>query len=120
MFRILIVDDEEAVRTMLEEFLAMEGYHCTVAANAAEGRVLLDQVKFDLVLSDLNMPGESGFQFLQHVLADRPGVKAILFTGYHSAAIRNKALEMGVSDYITKPFRLVHLLSRLEAALSPS
>jgi len=118
MLRVLIVDDEESVSSLLEEFLAMNGYRCTIAANAAEARSLFKDKHFDLVLSDLNMRGESGFQLLRYVLSERPDTGAILYTGYHSVEVQNKALELGVSAYITKPFSLDGLLSNLNAVMA--
>lgn len=118
MPKVLIVDDEESVSSMLEEFLGMNGYCCSVAASAAEARSLIRHKQFDLILSDLNMPGESGFQLLRYVLSERPGTSAILYTGYHTAEVKNKALELGVTAYITKPFSLGGLLSCVKGALA--
>lgn len=117
MARILIVEDEEPVRDMLQQLLGMHGHECTLAADAAEARQLLKKKEFDLVLSDLNMPGETGFQFLQYALSEKPDLRAILYTGYDQPDVRERALEIGISDYITKPFALRDLLARMAKVL---
>ena len=117
MTRILIVEDEEPVRSMLHQLFKMYGYECIVAADATEGREYLQKSDFDLILSDLNMPGESGLQFLQHALAEKPGLRTILYTGYDHPEVEERALEIGVSDYLTKPFSLHTLLARVAEVL---
>ncbi len=117
MTRILIVEDEEPVRSMLYQLFDMYGYECVVAADAAEGRESLKMDDFDLILSDLNMPGESGLQFLQYALSQNPGLRTILYTGYDHPEVVERVLEIGISDYLTKPFSLHTLLARVAEVL---
>ena len=70
--RVLVVDDEEAIRMLLARMLGAHGYECATAASAAEGRELLSAQPFALVLSDVNMPGESGLDFAHEVLSTIP------------------------------------------------
>lgn len=120
MTKILVVEDEEPVRTMLDQLFNMYGYQCRLAANAAEARQFLHKEDFDLILSDLNMPGETGFQLLQFALAEKPGLRTILYTGYDHPEVQERVQEIGISDYITKPFSLSMLLARVAELLKQS
>lgn len=104
MHKILIVDDEEPIRDLLKQILNKSDYHCTLAANAAEARKLVNEQHFELILSDIVMPGESGLDFLQHVLAKHPDTAAIIVSVMDDPSIAEAALKIGVHDYIVKPF----------------
>ncbi len=106
MEQILIVDDEEPVRLLLGRILERFGYQCTLAANAHEGRNHLEERRFDMVLSDLRMPGESGLDFLRYVLSRWPDTAAIIVSVMDNPDIAQEALEMGVYGYILKPFNV--------------
>ena len=102
--KVLIVDDEEPVRDLIGEILNMSGYDCMLAADAQEARCFLSREEFELVLCDINMPGESGLDFVRHVLAECPNTAAVMVTAMDDPLIAEDALKTGVYDYILKPF----------------
>jgi putative two-component system response regulator len=114
MTKMLIVD---AVRKLLGRMLEMQGYHCTLAADAAEARQCLKGENFDLILSDLNMPGESGLHLIQHVLAKYPDTAIIMVTVTDDPDVAKTALETGVYGYVIKPFEPNEVLINVENAL---
>lgn len=104
MTRILVVDDEPQVCNLLREILERNGYTCTLASNALEARRHLEEQAFDLVLSDIHMPGESGLELIQDVLSSHPDTAAVMVTAVDDPVVADVALRMGVYDYIIKPF----------------
>jgi len=117
MERVLIIDDEEHIRELLGEMLGMSGYKCTPAENALEAREILKSQRFELVLCDISMPGESGLEFIQHVVAEFPDTATVMITALDDPLIADHALQMGVYDYITKPFELNGVLISVANAL---
>jgi DNA-binding NtrC family response regulator len=111
MAKILIVDDDASFRFILKDFLEMNGYDCVEAGNVAQARRQLWWNKFDLILSDLNMPKESGFDLLDHVITLYPRTPFVLITGSGDKATRAQALKLGACAYLSKPCRLNELLS---------
>ena len=102
--RILIVDDEAIVRTSCRRVLEPVGYEVTDAADAAEGLRLLEERAFDLVLTDLKMPGMDGIEFLEQVKTRWPGIQVIVVTGYQTIDTAVRAIKLGAFDYVNKPF----------------
>jgi len=117
MEQILIIDDEEHIRDLLSEMLGISGYGCTLAANALEARKILKTQSFELVLCDINMPGESGLDFIQYVGTEFPDTATVMITALDDPLIAAHALQMGVYDYITKPFELNGVLISVANAL---
>ena len=117
MSKILIVDDEESVRSVLGEMLELNNYQCTLAASTAEAHSLLDKDKFELVISDINMPDQSGLDFIKEVMAKDPDVAVIMVTGMDDPMIADVALKLGAYDYVTKPVKLNNLLISVSNAL---
>lgn len=115
--KVLIVDDEEPIRRLLGHLLEMNGFVCTLAADAAEARQHLKQSKFELVLCDLNMPGEFGLDLLKFVLTEHPDTAAITVTAIDDPEIARTALEIGVYGYIIKPFETNEILINVANAL---
>lgn len=111
MAKILIVDDDASFRFILKDFLEMNGYDCMEAGNVAQARRQLWWNRFDLILSDLNMPKESGFDLLDHVISSYPRTPFVLVTGNGDKATRVRALKLGACAYLSKPCRLNELLS---------
>src|SRR2546425_11969260 len=91
--RILIVDDEHATRCLLGRVLEGQDYVCTLAADAHEARQRLEKEQLDLILCDVNMPGESGLQLLKYVLRDHPDTAAVMETGLEAPQLANIALQ---------------------------
>jgi putative nucleotidyltransferase with HDIG domain len=102
--RILIVDDDKPVRELLGAILHGNGFKCTLASNAHEARTFLNKNEYELIVSDINMPGESGLDFIQSALSEHNGIAGIMLTAIDDSFVAEKAIESGVYDYITKPF----------------
>ncbi len=115
--RILIVDDDETVRSMLTRMLGRNGYECESAGNGAEAREALANASFDLALCDLNMPGESGLELVEHVASAHPETATIMVTGADDSEIAEKALALGTYGYVIKPFYNTELLINIANAL---
>jgi signal transduction histidine kinase len=106
MRSILIVDDQEGVRSSLVVAFESQGYR-TVGVDSAEAALdLLDREVFDVVLSDLIMPGLGGFALMERVCAQHPATAVILMTGASSVESAVRAMKGGACDYVTKPFTL--------------
>jgi DNA-binding response OmpR family regulator len=114
--RIIVCDDEEPMREMLEELLTDEGYAVTTARDGAELRRLVPQVRPDLVVCDLKMPGEDGLSLTRWLRAESHSA-VLMLTGMGSVLDRVVGLEMGADDYLPKPFEPAELRSRIKAIL---
>jgi DNA-binding response OmpR family regulator len=114
--RIIICDDEEPMREMLEELLTDEGYAVTAVKDGAELRRLVPQIRPDLVICDLKMPGEDGLS-LTRWLRSESHCAVMMLTGMGSVLDRVVGLEMGADDYLPKPFEPAELRSRIKAVL---
>jgi two-component system, OmpR family, phosphate regulon response regulator OmpR len=113
---LLVVDDDERLRTLLQKFLSSNGFRVSVAANAADARVLMKSMAFDLLILDVMMPGESGFDFAQSVRASS-AIPILMLTARSEAEDRIGGLERGADDYLTKPFEPRELLLRIGSLL---
>ncbi|NOY53552.1 MAG: response regulator [Deltaproteobacteria bacterium] len=107
--KLLIVDDEKASRDVLVGLLANEERAITTARNGLEAKELLDRDSFDMILTDLNMPGMDGMELLRDVQRKENPPLVIMITGYASLENTLKAIEEGAYDYITKPFKLAEM-----------
>jgi putative two-component system response regulator len=116
--RILVIEDDSQELKVLIRLLDRAGYRCSAAADAGEARRLLAGEQFDLLLADVNLPGESGLQFVQHVLGEFPQTAAVMVTGMDDPALANRAIEIGTYGYIMKPFTANELLIGVKNALS--
>ena len=115
--RILIVDDEEPIRTLLARLLGAHGYECLTADSAAAARRVLKETNVALVLSDVNMPGESGIEFTREVLAHHPETAVVMVTGMDDPAYAEVAIELGAYGYVLKPFKPNELIINVGNAL---
>ena len=113
---ILVVDDDARLRSLLQRFLRESGYYVSVAEGAEAARNLLAQYKFDLLIVDIMMPGETGLQFLAR-LRQESRVPVILLTAMGETADRIAGLKLGADDYLPKPFEPEELLLRLKNIL---
>ncbi|MCX7794737.1 MAG: sigma-54 dependent transcriptional regulator [Thermodesulfovibrionales bacterium] len=102
--KILVVDDEKDILRALEFILSREGYTVTTATNGQEAMELLKNEEYDLVLTDLRMPGMDGMEVLEKSLQLRPSTAVIIMTAYATVESAVQAMRMGASDYIVKPF----------------
>ncbi len=117
MPNILIVDDEKPVRQLLKQMLEKKGYTCSQASDANQAREMLKKQSFELVLADINMPGESGLDLVRHVLAEFPQTAAVMVTAVNNPEVAELALEIGAYDYIIKPFERNSVLISVANAL---
>lgn len=117
MRRVLIVDDEQPIRNLLGELLSFKGYQCTLAADVAAARDKLRMGRFELVISDFEMPGESGLDLLRHVRYRYPKTATIMISGSGDAKTKREALELGATTYIEKPFVLTEILYSVACAM---
>ena len=117
--RLLLVDDEAALREPLAEYLSRQGFSVTEAANAAQARSLLKSELPDLVLLDIMMPGEDGLSLCRH-LAETHAIPTILLTARGEATDRIVGLEIGADDYVVKPFEPRELVARIRSVLRRS
>jgi two-component system phosphate regulon response regulator OmpR len=117
---LLVVDDDDRIRTLLKEFLARNGFRVTAARDAHAARRLLDTLDFDLAVFDVMMPGEDGFS-LARWLRGRSGASAatpiLMLTARGLPEDRIEGLSLGADDYLSKPFEPQELLLRIEAIL---
>ena len=113
---ILVVDDDERIRTLLKRYLTRSGFYVTAARDAAHARRLLAGLEFDLLVVDVMMPGEDGLSFTRDV---RPTLSSpiLLLTARGEAEDRIAGLEHGADDYLAKPFEPRELLLRIGAIL---
>jgi two-component system phosphate regulon response regulator OmpR len=119
---LLVVDDDRRIRDLLSRFLSNEGYRITTAETAADARAQLKGLSFDLIVLDVMMPGESGFDFAKS-LREVSAVPILMLTARDAAESRIKGLEMGADDYLAKPFeprelslRIANILKRSQIA----
>ena len=102
--RILVVDDEELVRDFLKEALTRRSYHVDIAEDGKKAKAVLKEAAYDLVLTDLKMPGVSGLDLLRFVKAHDPDTQVIMMTAYGTIENAVEAMRLGAFEYITKPF----------------
>ena len=106
MFRILTVDDDEDFLFLLGEYLKSVGLEHDQAVSAEQARNLLKHSGYDMIVSDFNMPGESGLDLLRYVSSMYPGTPFVLMTGFDDLRIKRESMRIGVGAYIQKPFYL--------------
>src|SRR5947209_7727218 len=96
---LLVVDDDRRIRDLLSRFLLSEGYRVTTAETAAEARAKLEGLRFDLMVLDVMMPGETGFEFARS-LRSSSNVPILMLTARDEAESRIAGLEIGADDYV--------------------
>ena len=115
--RILVVDDEASIRDLLSKTLALAEYDVDLAP---DGRSALDRLRitpYDLLITDLKMPGVDGLTVIREGRRLRPDIPVIIITGYSTEASAIEAVNLGVSGYLTKPFRVPRVLAAAAKAL---
>ena len=114
--QILVVDDEAAQREILRTILAAEGYHVATAKTAAEALAKGEETRFDLVLTDLRMPGADGLSLVRELSREDPPTLVIIMTGFGSLDSAEQAMKHGAFDYLTKPLERDDLLRIVDRA----
>ncbi len=122
---LLVVDDDRRIRDLLSRFLSSEGYRVTTADHAAEARAKLEGLSFDLLILDVMMPGENGFD-LARALRLTSSVPILMLTARDEAESRIEGLAIGADDYLGKPFeprelslRIANILKRTRPLAMP-
>ncbi|WP_442971809.1 response regulator [Rhodoplanes sp. Z2-YC6860] len=122
---LLVVDDDRRIRDLLSRFLSTEGYRISTADSAAMARAKLSSLSFDLLVLDVMMPGENGFDFARDIRKSS-AVPILMLTARDGAESRIAGLEIGADDYVSKPFeprelalRIANILKRAKPAATP-
>jgi len=117
--RILVIEDEAAIREMLGYALMKEGYHFEEAADVEDARRVIERRKPDLILMDWMLPGVSGVDYARRLRSsvETKDIPIIMLTAKGEEADKVKALDLGSDDYITKPFSTKELLARIRAVI---
>jgi two-component system response regulator (stage 0 sporulation protein F) len=115
MKKILVVDDEEAIRTLLKDELTDEGYQVIIASNAREALKLVDQEPLDLVILDIRMPGMDGLEALPRILGMKEGLPVILNTAY--SQYRESFMSWAADAYVVKSSDLSELKAKIKELL---
>jgi DNA-binding NtrC family response regulator len=113
MAGILLVDDDEDFLHLMSEYLESVGLEHDLAVSSEEARNLLKLSEYDMVVSDFNIPGESGLDLLRHVSTVYPETPFVFMTGYDDQWMKRESMKMGVHAYIQKPFYLEELTRTL-------
>ncbi len=117
MATILVVEDEFAVARGLQYALQQEGYEVTVASNGEEGLAVAGELAPDLIILDVRLPGIDGFELLRRLRATGSKAPVLMLTARDDEVDKVIGLELGADDYLTKPFGLRELMSRIKALL---
>jgi two-component system, OmpR family, phosphate regulon response regulator OmpR len=113
---LLVVDDDRRIRDLLSRFLVGEGYRVSTAETARDARAKLGGLSFDLLILDVMMPGESGFDLAKSIRVNS-NVPILMLTARDAAESRIRGLEMGADDYLAKPFEPRELSLRIASIL---
>jgi len=118
--RVLVADDEELSREPLAELLRQDGYSVDVAVDAASAEKLLSANHYDLLISDVNMPGNEKLEFLRHTAEKSPDIAIIVMTGQPTLQTSIESLRLRVVDYVVKPLQYGPFLELVKRALARS
>jgi len=117
--RVLVVDDDSAVRDTLADILELSRLDIDTASDGAAALERLRAHRYDLLVTDLRMPGLDGMQVVAEAKRLRPGIKTVIVTGFPSQASAIGAVNLGVDGYLTKPFQPMDVLIATARALNP-
>jgi DNA-binding NtrC family response regulator len=115
--RILVVDDDELIRSILAERLTIEGYSCMTAGNGREALHLFYGGKFSLIISDIRMPEMDGLELLQRVKLSNPSIHVIMISAYAEFDMAVEAIRLGAYDFLSKPVNLNLIILSVKRAL---
>ena len=114
--RVLVVDDEPQIRRFLRTSLPPHGYECVEAGDAQQALAAYNREKPDVIILDLGLPGQDGFEVIQ-TIRKQSLIPIVILSARDDVDGKVRALELGADDYVTKPFDMMELLARLRAAL---
>ena len=110
---ILVVDDDDRIRDLLKDYLERNNYIVSTAENADQAKIKIEYLKFDIIILDVMMPGQNGYELTREI-KKKDNVPIILLTAKGEVESRIKGLELGADDYIGKPFEPKELLLRVK------
>jgi len=113
---VLVVDDDRRLRHLVASYLGRNGYRVTAVASASEARARLSSLSFEIIVLDVMMPGENGFDFAE-ALRETSDIPILMLTARADAIDRVRGLEAGVDDYLAKPYEPKELLLRIGSIL---
>ena len=114
---ILLVEDDQNIATSLEKELVAEGFIVVTASSVDQGLRQAADHSFDLVITDLKLPGASGLELIRKIHADQPTLPVILMSAFANPEIEREAIELGGSGVIGKPFEMAYLLNQIRNCL---
>jgi DNA-binding response OmpR family regulator len=118
MGKILLIDDEVDIRGFMQMFFEDRGFEIDIAEDGLQGVEKFKLNQYDLILSDMMMPGMLGLDVLRHIKQVKPEQKVILITGVKEKSMVQKAMELGCQHYLNKPFNLKELESIVDKCLA--
>jgi two-component system OmpR family response regulator len=120
MVNILLVDDNEKIRRLMEIYLKREGFDVYHAANAAEALKLMESVRFSLIVADIMMPGMDGFGLTRELREAGMNIPVLMVTAKVNFSDKKEGFESGADDYMTKPIDMEEMVLRVKALLRRS
>src|SRR5215471_7608227 len=118
--KILLIEDDPAIATTLRRVLTDEGYETTSETTGEGGLVAARQGDFDVVITDLKLPGLSGLQLVRELHPDHPRLPVLMMTAHGTTETAIEAIQAGAFDYILKPFEITELLRLVKTAVTAS
>jgi excisionase family DNA binding protein len=115
--RVLVADDEPSIRELLQKTLALAEYDVTVAGDGRSAMEYLRNAPYDLLITDLRMPGVDGLTLIREAKRMKPDLPVIIITGFSNESTAIDAVNLGVAGYLTKPFRVPQVLAAAARAL---
>ncbi len=115
--RILVVEDEPALRIVVESEISRAGYAVESLSNGLDAIARLSRDKFDLAILDINLPGKTGIEVLQFIRDKHIPTRVLMITGFDTLPLAIKAVRMGADDYIPKPFDGGYLVTSIRTVL---
>lgn len=115
--KLLIVDDQQGIRLLLNEVFKREGYETFLAANGIEALDIAERIKPDGVLLDMKIPGMDGIEILKRLKSKMPDVPVVMMTAYGELDLIQEAMKLGAAHYFTKPFDIYEVRDAVNAML---
>src|SRR5437667_1743602 len=118
--RILLIEDDPAIVTSLQQILAADGYAVSLAKRGDEGLAMAQSQPFDVVVTDLKLPGLSGLELIRQLHTSKPRLPLILMTAHGTTETAIEATKFGAYDYLLKPFEMAELIELVSQAINSS
>lgn len=117
MKQLLIVDDQQGIRLLLNEVFKREGYATFLAANGIEALEIAERIKPDVVLLDMKIPGMDGIEILKRIKLKTPNMPVVMMTAYGELDLIQEAMKLGAAHYFTKPFDIYEVRDAVKGLL---